>query len=187
MSTNKFAQQIGLKRSENLYQIKKGNNSISCKLATRIVEHYPQVDFTWLMTGYGEMLGKRDMRSCCDTPIYEGDPREEGFFSRKPNNSITYSNIVGCDIAIKPSMSVQMALMPQGSVLFLRKIDHSFVDYGQLYLVVTKSKSIVGRVRREDGSSVRLEISDDESILPKIVESSQIEIMFLVLGYLVVL
>ena len=41
LSVNSFALNIGLKRSENLYQIKKGNNGISRDLATLITTKYP--------------------------------------------------------------------------------------------------------------------------------------------------
>ena len=55
MSINAFARCIGLPRGENLYQIKKGNNRISRDLASRIVNYYPQISFSWLLTGEGAM------------------------------------------------------------------------------------------------------------------------------------
>ncbi|MFQ9502969.1 MAG: hypothetical protein ACLR1G_02220 [Alistipes indistinctus] len=36
----------------------KGKNGISRRLASRILEHYPQINFTWLMTGKGHMLAE---------------------------------------------------------------------------------------------------------------------------------
>ena len=56
LSVNSFALNIGLKRSENLYQIKKGNNGISRDLATLITTKYPSVSKAWLLTGEGEMF-----------------------------------------------------------------------------------------------------------------------------------
>lgn len=44
MTANAFARHIGLPRGENLYQIKKGNNGISLDVATRICQHYPEID-----------------------------------------------------------------------------------------------------------------------------------------------
>ena len=43
LSVNSFALNIGLKRSENLYQIKRGNNGISRDLAELIAAKYPSV------------------------------------------------------------------------------------------------------------------------------------------------
>ena len=51
LSINSFALTIGLKRSENLYQIKKGNNGISRDLAERIHARYPQYSIRWLLSG----------------------------------------------------------------------------------------------------------------------------------------
>ena len=56
LTVNAFARHIGLPRGENLYQIKKGNNGISLDVATRICQHYPEIDKLWLLTGDGQML-----------------------------------------------------------------------------------------------------------------------------------
>ncbi|MEF9949671.1 MAG: hypothetical protein RR752_00660, partial [Mucinivorans sp.] len=55
-STNKFAMSIGLKRSENLYQIKRGAFGISKELSSLITKKYPQISRSWLITGEGQML-----------------------------------------------------------------------------------------------------------------------------------
>jgi len=55
-STNAFAFALCLKRSENLYQIKKGNHGISKLLANRIAECYPEINKLWLLTGEGTMF-----------------------------------------------------------------------------------------------------------------------------------
>lgn len=55
-STNAFAMGIGLRRSENLYQIKRGNHGISKELAELISTKYPSVNRAWLLTGQGEMF-----------------------------------------------------------------------------------------------------------------------------------
>lgn len=51
MSINQFAHHIGLERSENLYQIRRGNNCISRNLAERIHRYFPQYGMGWLLTG----------------------------------------------------------------------------------------------------------------------------------------
>lgn len=55
-TVNSFAKHIGLLRSENLYQIKRGNNEISRDLARRIHELYPIFSTAWLMCGDEEIL-----------------------------------------------------------------------------------------------------------------------------------
>ena len=56
MTAHRFANHIGLKRAENLYRIKKGQNGISKTLADRIAACYPQISKGWLLTGEGCML-----------------------------------------------------------------------------------------------------------------------------------
>lgn len=51
MSVNAFARYIGLPRGENLYQIKRGHNSISRILARRIHDKFPQYPMVWLLYG----------------------------------------------------------------------------------------------------------------------------------------
>ena len=54
-SVNAFARHIGLRRAENLYQIRKGRNGISPRLAATIARHFPDVSQGWLLTGEGQM------------------------------------------------------------------------------------------------------------------------------------
>lgn len=63
MSTNGFARHIGLRRGENLYQIKRGNNGISLDVANRIVAKFPEVDKLWLLAGEGQMFTREHKES----------------------------------------------------------------------------------------------------------------------------
>lgn len=62
MTANRFANHIGLKRAENLYRIKKGQNGISKMLADRIVACYPEISKGWLLTGEGYMLQEQRIK-----------------------------------------------------------------------------------------------------------------------------
>ena len=59
LSVNAFAKAIGLKRGENLYQIKKGNNGISPNLAKRINQVLPCFSVAWLIFGEGVFEAER--------------------------------------------------------------------------------------------------------------------------------
>ena len=56
MSVNSFGREIGLSRSENLYQIKRGHNGISRDLAEMICKRYPQISKAWVLAGEGDMM-----------------------------------------------------------------------------------------------------------------------------------
>ena len=55
-SVSAFARHLGLPRAENLYQIKKGNNVISRRLADTINASLPEVSKGWLLFGENNML-----------------------------------------------------------------------------------------------------------------------------------
>ena len=56
MSVNSFGREIGLSRSENLYQIKRRHNGISRDLAEKICKRYPQISKAWVLAGEGDMM-----------------------------------------------------------------------------------------------------------------------------------
>lgn len=78
LSVNAFAKAIGLKRGENLYQIKKGNNGISPKLAKRINRVLPCFSVAWLIFGEGVFEGESPIL-CVNHP-YESSIRIIPFY-----------------------------------------------------------------------------------------------------------
>lgn len=57
MSAKKFAETIGIKTVQSLYDIQKGKiKNISKSLAGRISETFPEIEKDWILTGEGEML-----------------------------------------------------------------------------------------------------------------------------------
>ena len=61
MSVNSFGKQIGLTRSESLYQIKAGRFGISHNLAKRITDRFPEISLGWLLSGEGQMLCEQNL------------------------------------------------------------------------------------------------------------------------------
>ena len=56
MSAKQFSESIGEKRAEKLYHVLRGRNGVSEDLARTIAKKYPEINYTWLLTGEGEML-----------------------------------------------------------------------------------------------------------------------------------
>lgn len=78
-----FCTQYRVETSENLYQIKKGNNGISRDLATLITTKYPSVSKAWLLTGEGEMFVEQVAASASQAGVllrhgYSGGRRRDG-------------------------------------------------------------------------------------------------------------
>lgn len=69
-SINALAHFLGLKRSENLYQIRNGNNRISKKLALCIHEHFPAFPLDWLLYGDRGPLHPKGGNQIISLPLY---------------------------------------------------------------------------------------------------------------------
>lgn len=101
LSINAFARYLGLPRGENLYQIKKGNNGISRDLAQRIIHKFPQISFSWLMTGRGTMLADDNGNS--GIPLYRCSDRADvgRLYMLEPDDFVLLPGYEDCNIAIE--------------------------------------------------------------------------------------
>ncbi len=55
ISANKLSTEIGLSANTAIYHVKNGRNGISSDLANKIIERYPEINYSWLLTGEGSM------------------------------------------------------------------------------------------------------------------------------------
>ena len=196
MSTNRFALSIGLRRSENLYQIKRGNFGISKELARLICQKYPMISRLWLLTGEGQMLeGKASADSVLDTikaldgsvPFYNIDALQvlkEDADKLKPHNYLVIPALKDCDFAAQCSGNSMAPEMPAGATLIFKEVSLSTILPGEAYLVVTKDYTTIKYVRTVDGQMKKLQLvpkntSDYDTIT---IESDNIIRLFLVKG-----
>lgn len=182
MTINGFGVHIGLPRAENLYQIKAGKNGISRALGSRIVEHFPEISLGWLLSGEGDMFGRReDVRS---VPFYDGDlssclvQRREG----EPDSVFVVPTVVDCDIAIRSCDDAMAGEVVVGSILFLKKIDPEAIISGGLYVIVCPNYVLLRRVRVVD-ERLRLEPANKDYDVIE-VDARQVETIYRVKGNL---
>ncbi|MFI3295187.1 MAG: S24 family peptidase [Rikenellaceae bacterium] len=159
MSTNRFAMNIGLKRSENLYQIKRGNFGISKELARLIWIKYPTISLLWLLTGEGEMFegdGSADSQSEViknldgAVPFYNMDAQQllqRDMSELEPQHYLVLPLSPGCDFAAKCSGNSMSPLIVAGSTIVLKQTSVEGILPGEAYLVSTPEFSVVRFVR----------------------------------------
>jgi hypothetical protein len=162
-SYNSLAKEIGLKRSQNLYDIEKGKvKNISFELATLINNKFPQYPIIWLQAGEGQMLdsevetSKDKMQKHLNgvknnkdnsVPIAEID-FTGGFVELLENAS--HPNIIGkidlpqfrgCDIIVTcQNDSMSDVVNPSDFVGIRRIYDKHDLEYGKaIYGVVTSN------------------------------------------------
>ena len=191
MSVNAFALHIGLKRSENLYQIKKGNHGISKELANVISAKYPQISRSWLLTGDGDMLKDGSDGPKRGIPFHNVDIASVIEFQQQPaQKPLYYIDIPvfnDCDFAALSTSNAMMPEIPAGAILALKQQDVAKIFPGESYLVVTDDFSGVRTIRTyaDDPDKLRLvpkNLADYDEI---VIHASEIKVLYLVKGIII--
>lgn len=197
LSTNAFAFSIGLKRSENLYQIKRGNNRISKDLADRIVRRYPVFDRSWLLTGEGRMAISADSLRpdpyAGSIPFYRVDALRlasdpAAVLSGEPDSYLSIPGFGDCDLAALCTGDRMAPEIPAGSIVALRSVDpRGPVLPGEIYLLVSNEYVRMGYIRpdRKIADGLWLdppEESDEDSVG---IRRDRIRRLYLVLGIVI--
>ena len=150
LSIHSFAMHIGLKRSENLYRIKRGSNGISRALATSITNIFPDINIDWLLSRSDEMFVQRQHKdiTASKVPFY---PNE--IFSTTPlrlstpAQYLTIQQFDDCDFATSVVGNSMAPLIQQGATVLLKKCDIESIIPGKCYLIATKEMTCIRYVR----------------------------------------
>ena len=168
MSVNSFGREIGLARSENLYQIKRGNNGISRDLADMICKRYPQISKAWVLAGEGDMFLDPMEISALRLPYFEADVEK---YVLAPDSYVRAGELrlpmfAGCDFAAVYCGRAMGDEVPTGSVVVMRRVvDMEELVPGSDCLVVCDKRVLFRRLRASDSSEVlRLEAPDTERV-----------------------
>ncbi len=189
LSVNAFARCIGLKRAENLYQIKKGNHGISKELAEMITTKYTTVSKSWLLTGTGNMFLDEGHTPASSIPYYRVDVirllMSQDFFSPSSFFSVPLFN--GCELAALNTGNAMKPDIPYGAVIFIKKAEPQTIMPGNIYVVISPAFSGIRYVRREPGSSeLRLVPRNKDEYDDVIIDVADLQRLYEVRGYLVV-
>ena len=141
MSVNAFALNIGLRRSENLYQIKRGNNGISKELAETIVMRYPNISKGWILAGEGEMFCNNTTKNVAEKSI--------SFFNRdisfvathikelEADDQIWFKRFEECSFAglyLGDSMTPEI---PPGAIVIVKEDEVDNIIPGGIYVIIS--------------------------------------------------
>lgn len=194
MSVNAFALNIGLKRSENLYQIKKGNHGISKELANIITDKYPMISKSWLLTGEGNMLrdGGNDPISSPQKgiPFYNIDIASVKEFKHQPIKPIYYIDIQmfnECDFAALTTSNAMYPDIPSGAIVILKEHDPNKILPGESYLIITKTFCGIRNIRNHtsDPNLLRMVPKNLTDYDEMNLEASEILTLFIIKGIIV--
>jgi hypothetical protein len=187
LSTHSFAMHIGLKRSENLYRIKRGSNGISRSLANCITEVFPEINIDWLLSRSDEMF--KQPQSCetsTQIPFYPND-----IFSNTPlkldSSPASYLSIQqfeDCDFATFVVGDSMSPIIPQGATVILKKCDINSLIPGKCYLISTNEMTCIRYVRSVENEPELLKLvpENKNSFDEFVINKDKIENIFSVKG-----
>lgn len=185
LSVNSFALTIGLKRSENLYQIKKGNNGISRDLADQITAKYTTLSKGWLLTGEGEMF--IDTQPTSGIPFYGEDavavvqiPSGE---RPMPNYYIQIPPLNDCHLAALSTGVAMQPDVPAGAIVMLQRADKHTIIPGETYLVICEHFKGMRVIRcTENPNELLLVPSNTEAYDPMTITRESIIMLYRMRG-----
>ncbi len=175
-----------------------------------ILSTFPELNDTWLLTGEGSMLNKEQsppLSPINDTVIGNNDggnfkpqhtikyyPNVDGSmggvqFLDDPNEMVCDITIPGysdCKFAINAYGDSMYPLIKSGQIILMSEWSESFIDWGRIYLVVTKSGYRVIK-RLYPGASdttITCKSENPETNPPFEIEKSDINKVYLVKGWI---
>ena len=137
---------------QNMYDIRSGKTkNVSYSIADKIIAKYPKYSRAWLLTGEGAMLneaaahGNAAASEKKHTILYY--PNVEGTmggvqFLDNPDETHIEMSIPGytdCRFAINAYGESMSPLIKSGQIVLLAQWQERFIDWGKIYLVVTRS------------------------------------------------
>lgn len=186
MNINQFATALGLNRSETLYQIKRGNTTITRNIANRIVEKFPHFSLPWLMTGYGPMIARPDDNAEY-IPYFSCDISDLPITNQFEADSHIFIPQVGeADLALKYHNDDMSPSIPNGTIIALKKRTLDSIIYGDEHVVICKNMALLRKVRRTDDPNIlRLEATCREHFDDILVPLSNIVDIYAVKGKII--
>lgn len=193
MNPKKFSEKIGLMRPQAIYDIQNGKTkNISQGMVDKIISVFPEIDRVWLLTGDGEMLkegagdssgrGSR-IRYWVDVDATAGGV--ELFDDMTTNRFIDLSipEFRDCTDAVNLYGDSMMPLYRNGQIIILKEWKENFIDFGNVYLVITcNGNRMVKYLRRGSDPDHVLCISENKDFDPFEIERKDILRLYLVKG-----
>lgn len=133
-------------------QARKGKSDLGNKTIAKILAVYGDINRVWLLTGEGEMLKDDNdtsstKKSASPLHVIKYYPNVDGAmggvqFLDNPDETVIEMSIPGytdCKFAINAYGESMSPLIKSGQIVLLAEWRERFIDWGKIYLIVTKS------------------------------------------------
>lgn len=180
-SVSEFARAIGLNRAENLYQIKRGNNGISLRLAEIINVKYPSFSIGWLMIGEGSPVDDNTEPEFHMIPYFMNFSTNNIDYT--PNGTIPVSKLFfpDADYATIIKNDRLEPRIPAGSLVILKNSNRIF--YGSYYFIELSTGEGLYCIIRKSGTEGFVNIeSCNPAYDEMIISDKEIIVLYKIIG-----
>lgn len=141
-----FARNIGVHPTQ-IYDLQSGKTkNVSTEMADKIVAYYPKYNKYWLLTGEGEMANDKSatrtshsIRYWVDVDATAGGVTVFDDMITKSYIDLSIPEFRDCTDAVNLYGDSMAPLYKSGQIIILKEWTESFIDFGNVYLIVTKS------------------------------------------------
>lgn len=174
-NTASFAALVGLSSPQVFYQIKAGKNGVSRELAERIVDRFPELSATWLLTGEGTML--RPLQK--PIPFYASDCTSLVRLARLPeaDSQLLLPDTNDCTFAARTFSSALAPQIPCGAIVVLCREEVCNIVAGGFYLVSDGRVALLRRVESVEQNLLRLSPAGDD-VAPIEIDATLLKAIF---------
>lgn len=166
------------------------DSSIGEKKLKTISLMYPNLNIEWLLTGEGSMLKESSQYESRKTIRYWTDVDATGggvqLYDDTMTNSIVEMVIPSfsdCTDAINIYGDSMSPLYKSGQIILMKEWTESFIEYGKVYLVITKSGNrMVKYLRKSDTQGKVVCASENPKYEPFEIETEDIVKIYIVKG-----
>ena len=185
-----FARNIGVHPTQ-IYDLQSGKTkSVSAEMANKIVAYYPKYNKYWLLTGEGEMTNDKQairvshsIRYWVDVDATAGGVTVFDDMITKNYIDLSIPEFRDCTDAVNLYGDSMAPLYKRGQIIILKEWTESFIDFGNVYLIVTKSGNrMVKYLRKGSDAQHVLCVSENKEFDPFEIEIADILRLYLVKG-----
>ena len=185
-----FARNIGVHPTQ-IYDLQSGKTkSVSAEMADKIVAYYPKYNKYWLLTGEGEMTNDKpatrtshSIRYWVDVDATAGGVTMFDDMITKSYIDLNIPEFRDCTDAVNLYGDSMAPLYKSGQIIILKEWTESFIDFGNVYLIVTKSGNrMVKYLRKGTDKQHVLCVSENKEFDPFEIELGDILRLYLVKG-----
>lgn len=187
-SQAKFAEKLHLKQG-SLSDIYRGKGGIKVSDSIkRILEKEYSINIDWLETGNGEirkplLQSDNNIRYWIDVDATAGGIQQFDDMVTDKYISLSIPEFRDCTDAVNLYGDSMVPLYKSGQIIILKEWKESFIDFGNVYLVVTKSGNrMVKYLRKGSDAAHILCVSENKEFDPFEIEKTDILRLYLVKG-----